>query len=98
MACGAGKSGNPCDRFTPPCSWLKRVISRITDSVNCVAFFEPVSFDMSLRRRALRARTALGALEDNRLFRGDLLYRRLLRGGGLRVGRQQTRIGGGGDH
>ena len=31
---GAGKSGNPCDRFTPPWRWLSRVISRMTDSVN----------------------------------------------------------------
>src|SRR6266498_765756 len=43
---GAGKSGNPCERFTPPWRSLSRVISRITDSVNCVAFFDPVSLDM----------------------------------------------------
>src|SRR5437762_2390469 len=33
---GAGKSGNPWARFTPPCCWHRRVISRITDSVNRV--------------------------------------------------------------
>src|SRR3954453_6604674 len=43
---GAGKSGNPWERFTPPCSWFRRVISRMTDSVNCVAFFDPFSFDI----------------------------------------------------
>src|SRR5438034_1856301 len=45
-AAGAGKSGNPCDRLTPPYMWLSRVISRMTDSVNCVAFLDPVSFDI----------------------------------------------------
>src|SRR6267378_3853022 len=49
MAWGAGKSGNPCDRFTPPYSSLRRVISRMTDSVNCVAFLDPVSLDMRWR-------------------------------------------------
>src|SRR2546425_5634211 len=55
---GAGKSGNPCDRFTPPYNSLRRVISRMTDSVNCVAFLDPVSFDIPagiLRRLARRA-------------------------------------------
>src|SRR5262249_44212673 len=46
IACGAGKSGNPCERLTPPYNSLSRVISRITDSVNCVAFLEPVNFDI----------------------------------------------------
>src|SRR5579862_1724667 len=32
---GAEKSGNPCARFTAPCSIACRVISRITDSVKC---------------------------------------------------------------
>src|SRR4029077_18458860 len=59
IAAGAGKSGNPCDRLTPPWRSLSRVISRMTDSVNCVAFLEPVSFDMLLFRR--------------RFFRGGLL-------------------------
>src|SRR5687768_2657065 len=48
-ATGAPKSGNPCDRFTPPYCWLSRVISRITDSVNCVALREPRSLDMRIR-------------------------------------------------
>src|SRR5204863_4403900 len=47
---GAGKSGKPCDRLTPPCRSLSRVISRMTDSVNCVAFLDPVSFDIGFRR------------------------------------------------
>src|SRR5437899_2998188 len=34
---GAGKSGNPCERFTAPCSWASRVISRMTDSVKRAA-------------------------------------------------------------
>src|SRR5262245_66215442 len=46
-AAGAGKSGNPCERLTPPYIWLRRVISRMTDSVNWVAFFDPVNLDMS---------------------------------------------------
>src|SRR5688500_9084541 len=40
----AGKSGNPCDRLTASCSWASRVISRMTDSVNWVAFLEPRGF------------------------------------------------------
>jgi hypothetical protein len=43
---GAAKSGTPRDSYTPPCNSKRRVISRMTDSVNCVAFFEPVSFDI----------------------------------------------------
>ena len=34
--CGAGKSGKPWARLTPPCCWQSRVISRITDSVKRV--------------------------------------------------------------
>src|SRR5215217_1101406 len=40
MSAGAGKSGKPCERFTAPCFNASRVISRITDSVNELAFFE----------------------------------------------------------
>src|SRR5690349_24863272 len=46
IACGAAKSGNPCDKLTPPFCSFSRVISRMTDSVNCVAFFDPVNFDI----------------------------------------------------
>src|ERR1022692_110203 len=35
ISAGAGKSGNPCARFTAPCSIACRVISRMTDSVKC---------------------------------------------------------------
>jgi hypothetical protein len=35
---GAGKSGNPCPRLIAPCKFARRVISRITDSVNDDAF------------------------------------------------------------
>src|SRR5260370_19745358 len=48
ITAGAGKSGNPCDRLTPPGGSLRRVISRMTDAVNCVAFFDPVSFDIRI--------------------------------------------------
>src|SRR5579875_2829220 len=37
---GAEKSGNPCARFRASCSMASRVISRITDSVNCCALRE----------------------------------------------------------
>src|ERR1700756_1000340 len=37
---GAAKSGKPCERFTAPCFIASRVISRITDSVNCSALAE----------------------------------------------------------
>src|SRR6185436_11494103 len=40
MSSGAAKSGKPCDRFTAPCLRASRVISRITDSVNRLAFLE----------------------------------------------------------
>src|SRR6266566_1433124 len=40
ISSGAAKSGNPWDRFTAPCFKARRVISRITDSVNCSAFAE----------------------------------------------------------
>ena len=37
---GAAKSGKPCARLTASCFSARRVISRITDSVNCSAFAE----------------------------------------------------------
>src|SRR5258706_9479546 len=40
ISSGAAKSGNPWDRLTAPCCKAKRVISRMTDSVNCSAFAE----------------------------------------------------------
>src|SRR5215472_14924768 len=40
ISSGAAKSGKPCERFTAPCFIARRVISRITDSVNCSAFAE----------------------------------------------------------
>src|ERR1700676_719987 len=49
---GAGKSGNPCERLTALCFSARRVISRMTDSVNCSAFAE------SMRR-------AICAMEDS---------------------------------
>jgi hypothetical protein len=40
MSAGAAKSGKPCERFTAPYFRASRVISRITDSVNELAFFD----------------------------------------------------------
>src|ERR1700681_1302039 len=40
ISSGAAKSGKPCERFTAPYFIASRVISRITDSVNCCAFCE----------------------------------------------------------
>src|SRR5580704_4998910 len=40
ISMGAGKSGNPCDKFTALYWMANRVISRITDSVNCAVFDE----------------------------------------------------------
>src|SRR5260370_11335923 len=40
ISSGAAKSGNPCDRLTAPCFKARRVISRMTDSVNCSALAE----------------------------------------------------------
>src|SRR4026207_1538935 len=40
MSSGAEKSGKPCDRLTAPCFSASRVISRMTDSVNELAFCE----------------------------------------------------------
>src|SRR5437762_14327834 len=37
---GAAKSGKPWERFTAPCRWARRVISRITDSVKRPALDE----------------------------------------------------------
>src|ERR1700730_17406689 len=71
IAAGAGKSGNPCDRLTPPYISLRRVISRMTDSVNCVAFFEPASLDISVPI----LRCLLGLSRGGRFL---LLQRRLL--------------------
>src|SRR4029434_2948087 len=50
-ASGAEKSGKPWDRLTPPCRSLSRVISRITDSVNAVAFLHP--WTLAIKRSPL---------------------------------------------
>src|SRR5438552_13574177 len=44
MASGAGKSGKPCERLTAWWRCASRVISRMTDSVNCAALTEPRAF------------------------------------------------------
>src|SRR5580765_8296565 len=51
ISAGAAKSGKPWERLTALCFIARRVISRITDSVNCSALAEiirreiPVIFD-----------------------------------------------------
>ena len=57
-ASGAAKSGNPCERLTAPCSSDKRVISRMTDSVNWAAFCDPPRLDIGVIIRAHRRDTA----------------------------------------
>src|SRR5271165_2160300 len=72
---GAAKSGKPCERLTALCFIARRVISRITDSVNCSALAEimlreiPAIFDSgvlmilrSSRVEAIRIRRELAAL------------------------------------
>src|ERR1041385_6363536 len=46
MSSGAAKSGKPCERLTAPCLSASRVISRITDSVNELAFRETRFFEV----------------------------------------------------
>src|ERR1700674_1432899 len=55
ISSGAAKSGKPWERFTAPCFRERRVISRITDSVNCSAFAESM-------RREIRAIERSGAV------------------------------------
>src|SRR5260370_40759157 len=40
ISSGGAKSGKPCERLTAACFKARRVISRMTDSVNCSAFAE----------------------------------------------------------
>src|ERR1700693_5302991 len=47
ISAGAAKSGKPCERFTALCCNARRVISRITDSVNCPAFAESRALAMA---------------------------------------------------
>ena len=49
IACGAGKSGKPCDRLTALCFCASRVISRITLSENDEAFCEILVWVMATR-------------------------------------------------
>src|SRR5437867_5186999 len=98
-AAGAGKSGNPCDRLTPPCRSLSRVISRMTDSVNCVAFFDPVSFDMSSELMALRGLARLlflrGRRGNGRGLRGRRTLSRWLWSGRDSLPGRRAGVGGG---
>src|SRR5690349_12193981 len=50
ISVGAGKSGKPCARLTPPWRAHSRVISRMTDSVNCCALVE-IFFRILITRR-----------------------------------------------
>src|SRR6202048_4387859 len=52
ISAGAAKSGKPCDRFTALYCSARRVISRITDSVNCAALAERRSL-VAMARSAL---------------------------------------------
>src|SRR5579862_6575396 len=52
ISAGAAKSGNPCERFTALYCSARRVISRITDSVNCAALAERRSL-VAMARSAL---------------------------------------------
>src|SRR5260370_8188881 len=52
ISSGAAKSGNPWDRLTAPCFKAKRVISRITDSVNCSAFAESMRREICASERS----------------------------------------------
>src|SRR5262245_10031819 len=54
MGSGAGKSGNPWARLTPPSRAQTRDISRMTDSVNLAALIE-------LRERMRTQRTTFAA-------------------------------------
>src|SRR5215831_6474256 len=55
ISSGAAKSGKPCERFTAPCFIARRVISRMTDSVNCSALAESI-------RREILAMVESGAV------------------------------------
>src|SRR5262249_16627517 len=70
MSPGAAKSGKPCDRFTASYFIASRVISRITDSVNCSALAEIMRREVSalmdsgeliFLRRTYRAGSAAAA-------------------------------------
>src|SRR2546427_11967627 len=52
ISSGAAKSGNPWDRLTAPCFKARRVISRITDSVNCSAFAESMRREICAMERS----------------------------------------------
>src|SRR5580704_16302243 len=49
ISAGAGKSGKPCERLTALYCKARRVISRITDSVNCDAFAESCALAITAR-------------------------------------------------
>src|SRR5579863_539190 len=49
ICAGAGKSGKPCERLTALWRMARRVISRITDSVNCSALRESVGLVAAVR-------------------------------------------------
>src|SRR5271156_4364865 len=49
ISAGAGKSGKPCERLTALCCRARRVISRITDSVNWPALKESSGLAFAVR-------------------------------------------------
>src|SRR5215471_6927454 len=103
-AWGAAKSGNPCDRLTALCASLSRVISRMTDSVNCRAFLDPVTLDIDVLKRSSAFRLCSAGLQACgrgvgrsptrvRILRGALA---LLGGGAGWRRRGRLRLGRGG--
>src|SRR6266852_4330121 len=70
ISSGAAKSGNPWDRLTAPCCKARRVISRITDSVNCSAFAE------SMRREICaieRSGAVIAPSYEEEIIKGEIV-------------------------
>src|SRR5438132_4924786 len=65
ISSGAAKSGNPWDRLTARCFKASRVISRMTDSVNCSAFAESIRREICAIERSAAVITASQENEIN---------------------------------
>src|SRR5215475_1212897 len=65
ISAGAAKSGKPWARLIAPCETARRVISRMTDSVNVAAFSVVVGMPEGYRHGAVARTLTPGRLRDD---------------------------------
>src|SRR5258708_23089880 len=93
ISSGTAKSGKPCERLTAPCFKARRVISRITDSVNCSAVAE------SMRREICAIETSeevIAPSQSDEIISARAQHAAPLQGKSTEYGNSSARVASGG--